>query len=47
MEEEFDEWNGQKKSINSIVVKAYPQEGDVWSTVLGKNIGSEHKRSKI
>jgi mRNA interferase MazF len=42
----FDEWNEQKKNIEQSSDTyseplLYPKEGEVWMSVLGKNIGFE------
>ena len=47
MKDAFDEWNEQKKSLekseNSTI--HFPQEGEVWVCILGKNIGREQNGS--
>jgi hypothetical protein len=38
---QFDAWNSQKKKIQSDTkeVNLFPKEGEVWMSVVGKNIG--------
>lgn len=40
---EYDIWNGLKKKIQleNNPVDYFPQEGEVWMCILGKNIGRE------
>jgi len=40
---EFDSWNEIKKQIDKVDDKPdrFPQEGEVWMSVLGRNIGFE------
>lgn len=45
---EYDAWNELKKKIHQIDTKApdyFPQEGEVWMSSLGKNIGFEQNGS--
>ena len=44
---EYDEWNKLKKEIQSgtDVPDYFPQEGEVWMSSLGKNIGFEQNGS--
>lgn len=44
---EYDEWNKVKKNIQSGVdiPDFFPQEGEVWMSSLGKNIGFEQNGS--
>lgn len=45
--EDFDEWNELKKKIESTeyVPGKFPEEGEVWITIFGKNIGYEQNGS--
>lgn len=44
--QEYDIWNVLKKKIQSDdVPEHFPQEGEVWMSSLGKNIGFEQNRS--
>ena len=40
---DFDAWNEIKKQIDGVVAQPdrFPKEGEVWMSVLGKNIGFE------
>lgn len=42
-EQEFDKWNKQKKSLHlrKQRIIPYPQVGEVWMGIVGKNIGNE------
>ena len=46
-DKEYDEWNKLKKEIQSgtDVPDYFPQEGEVWMSSLGKNIGFEQNGS--
>ncbi len=42
MEKEFDKWNEQKKQIAADDdPKLFPKTGEIWMSVIGKNIGFE------
>lgn len=43
MDENYDKWNLKKKYINNLVVQNeyFPNKGEVWVCILGKNIGQE------
>jgi mRNA-degrading endonuclease toxin of MazEF toxin-antitoxin module len=45
MENEFDRWNEVKKKIDiqeqNVKDIGFPQQGEVWIAILGKNIGRE------
>lgn len=43
---EFDIWNDLKKKIESAeyVPNKFPEEGEVWITIFGKNVGYEQDR---
>ena len=43
---DFDNWNELKKKINIKETKPefFPQVGEVWICILGKNIGREQNR---
>lgn len=46
MQKDFNAWNEQKKNIDLSAdtysePTLYPKEGEVWMSVLGKNIGFE------
>ena len=43
----FDSWNLQKKNIDADIepLKKFPKVGEVWITILGKNIGFEQNGS--
>jgi len=42
-EKDFDRWNAIKKSVEKeqLEPSKYPKEGEVWMSILGKNIGFE------
>ena len=46
---EYDIWNGLKKKIqfenDELNLNYFPQEGEVWMSSLGKNIGHEQNGS--
>lgn len=46
-DELFDGWNRIKKRVNIINDIKYPKVGDVWVSVLGKNIGHEQNGSAV
>ncbi|HEY1041595.1 MAG TPA: type II toxin-antitoxin system PemK/MazF family toxin [Candidatus Paceibacterota bacterium] len=45
---EYDLWNKVKKDLESVdqKVERFPQEGEVWISILGKNIGFEQHGSR-
>ncbi len=45
--ENFDHWNEVKKKIEASkdFLKRFPKEGEVWVSILGKNIGFEQNGS--
>jgi mRNA interferase MazF len=47
MENDFDHWNKIKKTIDSMVdaLGTFPNEGEVWISIIGKNIGFEQNGS--
>jgi mRNA interferase MazF len=47
LEESFNKWNSLKKKIesNSGAINLFPKEGEIWMTMLGKNIGYEQNGS--
>ncbi len=47
MENDFDRWNESKKKVDAqnVEVDKFPQEGEVWMCLLGKNIGFEQNGS--
>lgn len=47
MEEAYNNWNELKKSISTKKQKLnhFPREGQVWISILGKNLGSEQDGS--
>ena len=47
MERNFDHWNKIKKTIDSRVnaLGIFPKEGEVWISIIGKNIGFEQNGS--
>lgn len=44
---EFDSWNEIKKKVeeSSNLLDRFPKEGEVWMSVIGKNIGCEQNGS--
>ena len=45
--DDFDRWNKIKKKLcaSNIVQKPFPNEGEIWMCILGKNIGFEENGS--
>ncbi len=43
MDEEYNKWNDKKKKISKSLLKneTFPNNGEVWMCILGKNIGHE------
>ncbi len=48
MDEILDRWNTFKKSLerNDRKLLAYPKEGEVWVSIIGRNIGYEQNGSQ-
>ena len=49
MDADFDSWNKLKKEISDRDVPfiRFPQKGEVWMSILGKNIGFEQNGSGV
>lgn len=45
MKKDFDEWNKQKKKVDTQLAPPFPNEREVWWCKLGVNIGSEENGS--
>ena len=49
MDENYDKWNLKKKYINNLVLENeyFPNKGEVWVCILGKNIGQEQDGEQV